>query len=195
MVELDPQSYLIKLLVPEGALQPVGRPAAPTPRDEPMPTEVPTPPVQTWLAGCIVHRDLPAGAPEAYIKINGRLFLALLDSGSVISLVQSDVLAPHGETKASLPITCVHGDMRHVPARRVTISAALGTWPVELVVVKDLPVPVLLGMDWPGFDCLLATTEQPVSPRGSRRRKRPVRGARLAGLGQQERWWVPSTSS
>ncbi len=59
MVELDPQSYLIKLLVPEGALQPVGRPAAPTPRDEPMPTEVPTPPVQTWLAGCIVHHDLP----------------------------------------------------------------------------------------------------------------------------------------
>ncbi len=193
MVELDPQSYLIKLLVPEGALQPVGRPAAPTPRDEPMPTEVPTPPVQTWLAGCIVHHDLPTRSvhKDQWPPVPSSIGL----SGSVISLVQSDVLAPHGETKASLPITCVHGDMRHVPARRVTISAALGTWPVELVVVKDLPVPVLLGMDWPGFDCLLATTEQPVSPRGSRRRKRPVRGARLAGLGQQERWWVPSTSS
>ncbi len=45
-----------------------------------MPTEVPTPPVWTWLAGCIVHRDLLAGAPEAEVKINGRTFPALLDS-------------------------------------------------------------------------------------------------------------------
>ncbi len=60
----------------------------------------------------------------------------------------------------------------------MTISAAPGTWPVEVGVVKDLPVHILLGKDWPGFDRLLAAAVQPVSPRGSRRRKRPVRGAR-----------------
>ncbi len=67
---------------------------------------------------------------------------------------------------------------RHVPARRVTISAAPGAWPVEVGVMKDLPVPILLGRDWPGFDRLLAAAVQPVSTRGSRLRKRPARGAR-----------------
>ncbi len=33
-------------------------------------TEVPTPQVRTWLASCIVHRDLSAGGPEVEVKIN-----------------------------------------------------------------------------------------------------------------------------
>ncbi len=64
-----------------------------------------------------------------------------------------------------------------VPACRVTISAAPGTWSVEVGVMKDLPIPVLIGRDWPGFDRLLATLTQPTSPGGGRRRwpatKRP----------------------
>ncbi len=94
---------------------------APTQRDEPMPTEGLTPPGRTWLAGCIMHRDLPVGAPGAEVKINGRPFPTLLDSGSAVSLIQPCVLAPCGETKSSFPITCVHGETRHVPDRRVTI--------------------------------------------------------------------------
>ncbi|MGL6082510.1 MAG: hypothetical protein ACRC4N_08575, partial [Gammaproteobacteria bacterium] len=97
-----------------------------------MPTEPPTPPTRTWLAGCIVHHDLPAGAPEVEVKVNGKPFRAILDSGSTVSLVQSHVLAPRTEYKSFLPITCVHGDTRHVPARRVTIAAAPGSWPVEV---------------------------------------------------------------
>ncbi len=120
-----------------------------------------------WLSGCIVHRDLPAGGPEAEVKINDRPFPALLDSGSAVSL-----------GKSCVPITCVHGDTWHVPVRRVNISAAPGTWQVEVGVVKDQLVPVLLGRNWPGFDHLLAAAIQPVSPRGSRRGKKPVKGAR-----------------
>ncbi len=82
------------------------------------------------------------------------------------------------EYKTFLPITCVHGDTRQVPAHRVTISAVTGTWPVEVGVVKDLPVPVLIGRDWPGFDRLLATTTQPASPRRDRRRRKPTKGPR-----------------
>ncbi len=58
------------------------------------------------------------------------------------------------------------------------ILAGPSAWPVEVGVLKDLPVPVLLGRDWLGFDRLHAATLQPVSLRGSRRRKRPMRGAR-----------------
>ncbi|KAI2644739.1 Gypsy retrotransposon integrase-like protein 1 [Labeo rohita] len=125
------------------------------------------PPARNWLAGCIVHSDLPIGAPEVAVKINGKPFRTLLDSNSAVSLVQPLILAPHGESKAVLPIICVHGDTRQVPARRVTISAAPGAWPVEAGLMKDLPVPVLLGRDWPGFDHLLAAATQPASPRGS----------------------------
>lgn len=151
---------------PEGTQRHVGRPAAPSPRDEPMPTEPVNPPARAWLAGCIVHRDVPAGAPEAEVKINGKPFRAILDSGSAVSLVRSHVLAPRTDYKAFLPITCVHGDTRQVPARRVTITAGPGTWPVEVGVVKDLPVPVLIGRDWPGFDRLLAAVTQPATPGG-----------------------------
>ncbi|KAL0177336.1 hypothetical protein M9458_026230, partial [Cirrhinus mrigala] len=60
---------------PEGASRLFSRPAAPTPRDEPMPTEVPAPPTKNWLAGCIVHSDLPSGAPEVKVNINGKPYL------------------------------------------------------------------------------------------------------------------------
>ncbi len=173
---------------PEGTQRPLSRLGPPSPRDEPMPTETPTAPARTWLAGCIVHRDLPAGAPEVDVKINGKPFRAILDSGSAVSLVQSHLLSPRMEYKTFLPITCVHGDTRQVPARRVTISAVTGTWPVEVGVVKDLSVPVLIGRDWPGFDRLLATTTQPASPRRDRRRRRPTKGPH-----QRPVLWAPDS--
>ncbi len=65
-----------------------------------------------------------------------------------------------------------------MPARRVNISAPQGTWPVEVGIVKDLPVPVLLGRDWPDFDYLLAAATQPASPTGNRRRRKTRRNHR-----------------
>lgn len=112
-----------------------------------MPTEPPSSPDRAWLAGCVVHREPPAGAPRAKVKINGWHYQTILDSGSAVSLVQPKVLPPWSGSKTLLPITCVHGDTRQVPVRRVTISAAPGTWPIEVGIVKDLPVPVLLGRD------------------------------------------------
>uniref|UniRef100_A0A9J7YXD3 Retropepsins domain-containing protein n=1 Tax=Cyprinus carpio carpio TaxID=630221 RepID=A0A9J7YXD3_CYPCA len=129
---------------PEGTQRPVSRPAVPGPQDEPMPTEPPRSPGRIWLAGCSVH-DPPPEAPRAEVHINGRPFIALLDSGSGVSLIQPTVLPPRTGSRARLAITCVHGDTRQVPARRVTITATPGSWPVEVGILKDLPVPVLLG--------------------------------------------------
>uniref|UniRef100_A0A9J8ATQ4 Gypsy retrotransposon integrase-like protein 1 n=1 Tax=Cyprinus carpio carpio TaxID=630221 RepID=A0A9J8ATQ4_CYPCA len=129
-----------------------------------MPTEAPRSPGRPWLAGCAVHTE---NAPRAEVKINGCPFLALLDSGSVVSLVRTSILPPRTETKTKLPITCVHGDTREVPARRVDVG-----------LVRDLPVPVLLGRDWPGFDRLLASVTQPASPARNRPTKKPSRKAR-----------------
>ncbi len=79
---------------PEGISRPIGRTAAPEPRDESMPTAPSPPKAHTWLAGCVLHQEPPMGAPEAEVKINGRPFKAMLDSGSAISLVQARVLPP-----------------------------------------------------------------------------------------------------
>ncbi len=49
---------------PEGTFRPVGRPAAPVPQDEPMPTEPPTAPRRAWLAGLYTTSRAPPGSPE-----------------------------------------------------------------------------------------------------------------------------------
>ncbi len=160
---------------PEGISRPIDRTAAPEHQDKSMPTAPSSPKARTWWAGCVVHQELPKGAPTAEIKINGRPFNTVLDSGSAISLVQAKILPPPYETKTVLPITCVHGDTREVPVRRVTISATPGSWPVEVGLVKDLPVTVLLGRDWLGFEALLSNATQPASPRGGRCGRRPTK--------------------
>ncbi|KAL0173535.1 hypothetical protein M9458_029503 [Cirrhinus mrigala] len=121
-------------------------------------------PLHTRLAGCIMHREPPHGGPRAEVKVNGRAAIALLDSGSSVSLVQAAILPPRKDSKSQLPITCVHGATQHVPARRVTISAAPGAWPVEVGILRELPIPVLLGRDWPGFKQRPYTVIERVGP-------------------------------
>ncbi len=107
----------------EGTPRTVGRPAVPGTQDEPMPTEPSRPPNQAWLAGCVVHQEPPLEAPQVEVRINGRPYQALLDSGSAVSLVQPTVLPPRLGAKAHLPITCIH--KRH-PSRPCPACHYLG---------------------------------------------------------------------
>ncbi|XP_056313748.1 uncharacterized protein LOC130229132 [Danio aesculapii] len=159
----------------EGTSRPVSRPAVPSPLDEPMPTEPPVHSTPAWLAGCVVHRTIPPEAPSRKVSLDGKMQTATLDTGSAITLVHPGVIRRRGESKARIPITCVHGDTRYVQAQRVTIAAKLGSWPVEVGVVPDLPVPLLLGRDWPGFDELLALHN---TPTGHPRRQPKARARR-----------------
>ncbi|KAL0173009.1 hypothetical protein M9458_033320, partial [Cirrhinus mrigala] len=157
---------------PESTPRHQSRPAAP----EPMPSEPNSPPKKKWLAGCSMHNHLPEGAPGAAVRIHGQVYKALLDSGSAVSLVRSDILPPRPDAYAVLPITCVHGDTRQVKARQIQLSAAGGTWPLEVGLIKKLPVPVLLGRNFPGFERLLtAAAQRPVSPGRSRPSRTPRR--------------------
>ncbi len=88
---------------PEGISRPVGRSAVPGPQDEPMPTDPPRSPNRAWLAGCIVHHEPPLEAPWVEVKVNGRPYQALLDSGSAVSLVQPTVFPQGPPTLGASP--------------------------------------------------------------------------------------------
>ncbi len=120
-----PRRVVQERRVPEGTSRPVARPAAPVQKDEPMPTADPTSPAQTWLAGCIVHQDLPAGAPEAEVKINGHPFPALLDSGSAVSLIQSRILAEK-----------LRPPFRSLACMETRDTSQPGEWPFQLPLAR-----------------------------------------------------------
>lgn len=96
--------------------------------------------------------------PSRMVKLDGNPVWAMLDSGSAVTLVQPTLVKPQPKQKSQLPLTCVHGDTDYVPVR---ISAEPGTWARELGIVQDLPVLLLLGQDWPGFEKLLLTSRTP----------------------------------
>ncbi|XP_073787713.1 uncharacterized protein [Danio rerio] len=154
----------------EGTAQPGSRPVVPSPVDEPMPTEPTSHSTPAWTAGCVVHRNVPPEAPTRGVLLDGKTQTATLDTGSAITLIHPKTLKSHREGKGRIPITCVHGDTRHVPSQRVTIAAKSGSWRIEVGVVPDLPVPLLLGRDWPGFDDLL-THHQALSARLKKKNK------------------------
>ncbi|KAL0176818.1 hypothetical protein M9458_029148, partial [Cirrhinus mrigala] len=128
-----PRRVVQERCAPQGTPRTVGRPAVPSPQDEPMPTAEHKTPPRTWLAGCTVHQSPPPAAPEVDTKLNGKPMRAILDSGSAVTFVQSRLCPPHPGQKSLFSVTCVHGDTRQVPARRVTISTAHGAWPTFLL--------------------------------------------------------------
>ncbi|XP_073696101.1 uncharacterized protein [Garra rufa] len=142
-----------------------------------MPTDPPSPTAKAWMAGCVVHRETPPGAPTTSVMIRGRRYRALLDSGSSVSLARPGPLEPRPAPKSTMPITCVHGDTRQVPTSLLTFRRDGKAWTLEVGVVSDLPVPLLLGRDWPGLEAALAETARSPRPRHHQRRP-PSRGSR-----------------
>lgn len=107
-----------------------------------MPTDPPK--TKVWLDSFIVHLVKLLEAPERKVHVGGKLVKAILDSSNSVSLVQTQNVKPRPGNKLSIPIIHVHGDTCYVPAQTVTISSGSKSWPVEVRVVKDLPVPVLI---------------------------------------------------
>ncbi|KAF7701968.1 hypothetical protein HF521_001251 [Silurus meridionalis] len=46
--------------------------------------------------------------------------------------------------------TASHTDSQRI-ARRVQVTNGKGEWPLIICLIPNLPVPLLLGKDWPGF--------------------------------------------
>ena len=99
------------------------------------------------LTTCWAHEGAPA--PKFPVKIAGRDTEALLDSGSMVSLVRPQFAsAPWGE---ELPVSCIHGDTRKYPTSKIEVITPRGRFALQVGVVEQLPVPVLFGRDSPLF--------------------------------------------
>ena len=140
-------------------------------RDEPMPTAGSTDNKGLYchhLTTCWAHEGAPA--PKFPVKIAGRDTEALLDSGSMVSLVRPQFAsAPWGE---ELPVSCIHGDTRKYPTSKIEVITPRGRFALQVGVVEQLPVPVLFGRDSPLF-----SRYWPAKARDPKRRtkKRPVK--------------------
>ncbi|XP_053539534.1 uncharacterized protein LOC124628632 [Ictalurus punctatus] len=125
------------------------------PRDEPMPTEPEREAARLltkpWLAGCALHQQQLPEAPSVTVWVEGRPVTALLDTGSTVTLAQPSILPEGRRPSGTLTVTCVHGDTREVPSAEVQIRSEASTWPLQVGIIPELPVPLLLGRDWPGF--------------------------------------------
>lgn len=105
----------------------------PSPVDEPMPTDPGAMPTlhqpKAWLASCQYHS--PGHSPPliCQVTVHGRPLEAVLDSGSTVTLASPTVLPVRHQVTGSLPVTCVHGDVRDVEATVLSIGGPAGEWP------------------------------------------------------------------
>ncbi|XP_054650782.1 uncharacterized protein LOC129191438 [Dunckerocampus dactyliophorus] len=86
------------------------------------------------------------------VKVNGEPALALLDTGSVQTLVNASVLKGQCQfTGPGLDISCVHGDHRIYPTAIVYIEVAGQIYLLTVGVVENLAHQVILGQDIPAL--------------------------------------------
>ena len=94
------------------------------------------------------------------MTVNGQFVMALLDSGSFMSLVRQD-LVPVSNLDYSKQenVLCVHGDNHPGPTVDVAVNIDEQTYLSTPGVVEKLPVPVLFAWSSPiPLDLLLKTT-------------------------------------
>ena len=119
-------------------------------------------------------------SPSTPVTANGQDTTALLDSGSMVTLIRPEFAQlPHLE--GTLGVTCIHGETRQYPTTMLHLRTTKGSYSGPVGIVPNLPVPVLIGRDLPLFRPLwfrLATGTQrtprgPPSPQRARPRPSP----------------------
>ncbi|XP_041913601.1 uncharacterized protein LOC121678271 isoform X2 [Alosa sapidissima] len=140
-------------------------------RDESMPTAGPA--LSSFPCGYLTTDWMEAheSAPRFPIKIMGQDTEALLDSGSVITLVCPELVKDaHGEAVA---VACIHGDTKSYPTSQVRIQSPRGTVFTRVGVVPGLPV--LMGRDFALFARYWNTPQQAwgVGPKKAAKPRKP----------------------
>ena len=116
--------------------------------DESMPTASPSEPQGhpcQYVTSCWAHKGSPAH--RFPVRVGNKDTEALLDSGSVVTLVRPEYVS--SEQGNPITVTCIHGEARTYPTARLEIQSPRGHCWATVGVVEKLPVPVLIGRDCP----------------------------------------------
>ncbi|XP_035271895.1 uncharacterized protein LOC118226410 isoform X1 [Anguilla anguilla] len=143
-------------------------------RDEPMPTaDTSEPPVFPcrYITTCWAHEG--ARAPTFPVTIGGRDTEALLDSGSMVTLIRPE-FAGDSRGKA-IAVACIHGDTKQYFTADIMMTTPRGSVAVRAGVVENLPVPGLVGRDCAVFGRYWKESPANLEPEGRRRpqKRRP----------------------
>lgn len=122
--------------------------------DEPMPTADSSGSQQTNLFAALMG-DTNFPAMACPVTINSQDVEALLDSGSMITLIDKSLVNPAEIFQENtILVSCVHGDNHTYPTADLTIITTKGKCDVKAGVAATLPVSVLIGRDCPLFHAL-----------------------------------------
>lgn len=84
------------------------------------------------------------------VEVNGEKVNALIDTGSMQTLVESQLIPKHSKQKdGNVVIRCVHGEERIYPTVEVQVVVQEQPYLLKVGVVENLPYPVILGQDFP----------------------------------------------
>ncbi|XP_065444074.1 uncharacterized protein LOC135982242 [Chrysemys picta bellii] len=94
------------------------------------------------------------------VKMKGIQTIALVDSGSAVTLVSGKLVGQDQLSRAKwIGVTCVHGTVNFYPTIPIRIQIQGSTTKMTAGLVPKLPYPDLIGRDFPGFESLLPCFE------------------------------------
>ena len=106
---------------------------------------------------------------------------ALVDTGSVVTLLRPDLAG--GKAGNPMEVACIHGDTWVYKTCHVVVRMTHGMFTARAGIVPHLPVPLLIGRDYPIFHRLWNPDQEARSrrepPRRTGRPGRSAFGARL----------------
>lgn len=68
-----------------------------------------------------------------------------------MTLARPTILAQAPQETRTLLVSCIHGDIQEVPTSEEWVSTSAFEWLLLIGLIPELPVLLLLGLDWPGF--------------------------------------------
>ena len=95
-----------------------------------------------WAQGAV-------GTPTIPARVMNRDTQALLDTGSVVTLLRPDLAG--GKKGEPMEVACVHGDTRTYGTCHVVVRTPYSVFTPRAGIVPHLPVPLLIGRDCPIF--------------------------------------------
>lgn len=127
------------------------------------------------LMECWAEESGPS--PVTPVRANGKDTTALLDSGSMVTLIRPDFDQSPNLTD-TVVITCIHSETKDYPTTLLHLQTTKGQHTGPVGVIMNLPMPVFIGRYFPMFRQLSTNMFGDVGNRGNQKGGGSWRGGR-----------------